>query len=644
MSAIQPAWVRTESELAHAVRVISQFPEYVIDIETDGINPRTNALSWVGLGTYGNVFLIPMQHRRGKLIREERLTKTGKPSKAANPPVHKRFYAHPGEQLMPDVVTAAIQPLLFGQQLKIGHNVKFDMLSLSKYYGGKIPDGPFNDTLVMQHVVDENRRSYSLKDIIPDFLRIAKEDRKGFYPNLGKNIASHPIDQVARYLAKDIRYCWLLWQALCNWIDKESMWDVLKLEMDLYPVIMRMEAAGAYVDPDHLDEMEMELDLQLQTIERDAWTESRVRTPFPLTNTNMKRDLLFKPKDQGGQGLKPLKLTPKRGDPVLDQATLEHYADKGNKLAALFLDYSERQKLLGTYVLGLRSRMHEGRVHTSFTQHAAVTGRLSSRDPNLQNIPRDSNVRALFIAPPGYTLIVADYNQIELRVTAHFCRDERMRAIFEADEDIHAGTMATILGKPIEEVSKDERQVGKGLNFAVVYGAGPPKVAAMSGVTVDQAKFFMKRYYQRFSNIEPWKQYVLNEARRRGNPAHPFNQPPYVTTMLGRKRRLPDLFARDYIPLGRAERQAVNHIVQGTAAEIMKIAMIRVDKAFQDTPFTLILTVHDEIVSLCPEGLETEAKELVVSALSGITLNDKPIIDVPLVVTCEAARRWSEAK
>jgi DNA polymerase-1 len=457
-------------------------------------------------------------------------------------------------------------------------------------------------------------------------------------------MASHPIDALAKYLAKDVRYCWLLWQALCDWIAREDMWDVLKLEMDLYPVIMRMEAAGAYVDPDHLDEMEQELDIQLQTIERDAWTESKVRTPFPLTNTNMKRDLMFKPRAEGGQGLKPLKLTPQRKDPVLDQATLEHYADKGNKLAALFLDYSEKQKLLGTYVLGLRSRMVNGKVHTSFTQHAAVTGRLSSRDPNLQNIPRDSNVRALFIAPPGYSLVVADYDQIELRVTAHFSRDERMTAIFAAGEDIHAGTYAAIVGKDIEDVTKDERQVGKGLNFAVVYGAGPPKVAAMSGVSVDEAKYFMKKYYQRFNNIEPWKYHVLNEARRRGNPAHPYLQPPYVTTMLGRKRRLPDLFARDYVPLGRAERQAINHRVQGTAAEIMKIAMIRVDRAFQDTPFTLILTVHDEIVSICPEGMESEAKELVVSALSGITLNERSIIDVPLVVTCEAARRWSEAK
>ena len=643
MSVKQPEWVRTESELAHAVSVISSFPEYVIDIETDGLNIRTNALSWVGLGTYGEVFLIPIQHRRGRLLREERLTKTGKPSKAVNPPVHKRFYGDPGQQLMPDVVTAAIEPLLFGKQLKIGHNVKFDMLSLAKYFGGRIPEGPFNDTIVMQHVVDENRRSYSLKDIVPDWLRVRKEDRKGFYPNLGKDNANHPIDQVARYLAKDVRYCWLLWQALCDWVAREGMWDVLKLEMDLYPVIMRMEAAGAYVDPDHLDEMEQVLDLEIQAIERDAWTAAKVRTPFPLTNTNTKRDLLFKPKAEGGQGLKPLKFTPKRQDPVLDQETLEHYAG-ANKLAALFLEYSEKQKLLGTYVLGLRSRMHEGKVHTSFTQHAAVTGRLSSRDPNLQNIPRDSNVRALFIAPPGYSLVVADYNQIELRVTAHFCRDERMRAIFDADEDIHAGTMAAITGKDIEDVTKDERQVGKGLNFAVVYGAGPNKVAAMSGVSVEEARFFMSRYYQRFSNIEPWKQYVLTQARKTGDMHHPFLRPPYVTTMLGRKRRLPDLFSYDYKTLGRAERQAVNHIVQGTAAEIMKIAMIRVDRAFQDTPHTLILTVHDEIVSLCPEGLEEEAKELVVSALSGITLNEQPIIDVPLVVTCETAKRWNEAK
>lgn len=279
---------------------------------------------------------------------------------------------------------------------------------------------------------------------------------------------------------------------------------------------------------------------------------------------------------------------------------------------------------------------HSYRAH-GFLNH-------NSRDPNLQNIPRDSNVRALFVAPPGYSLVVADYDQIELRVTAHFSRDERMRAIFDAGEDIHAGTIAAITGRDIGDISKEERQVGKGLNFAVVYGAGPNKVAAMGGVSVEEARFFMKRYYQRFSNIEPWKNYVLNQARRRGDKHHPYLNPPYVTTLLGRKRRLSDLFSYDRESVGRAERQAVNHIVQGTAAEIMKIGMIRVDRAFQGSPFTMVLTVHDEIISLCPEGLEDECQELVVSSLNGITLNERPIIDVPLVVSCGTAKRWSDAK
>jgi DNA polymerase-1 len=362
-----------------------------------------------------------------------------------------------------------------------------------------------------------------------------------------------------------------------------------------------------------------------------------------LTNTDTKRSLLFSPKASGGQGLKPLKLTPKRQDPVLDQATLEHYAPR-NELARLFLEGSEKQKVLSTYVTGIQNRMTNGQVHTSFTQHGTVTGRLSSRDPNLQNIPRESDVRGLFVAPPGYSLVVADFDQIELRVTAHFSRDERMVGIFERGEDIHAGTVAAILGKPIEEVTKVERQIGKGINFAVVYGAGPRKVAAMAGVEYEEARMFMDRYYNRFAMIRPWKHKMLAVARRRGNPQHPIKEPPYATTLLGRRRRLPDLFSHDSELCSRAERQAINHIVQGTAAEIMKIAMIRVHRAFADSPFTLILTVHDELVSLCPEGLEAQAKGTVVSAMSGITLNDKPIIDIPLVVTCGTAKRWSEAK
>jgi DNA polymerase-1 len=364
---------------------------------------------------------------------------------------------------------------------------------------------------------------------------------------------------------------------------------------------------------------------------------------------NRKRDLLFTPKKEGGQGLRPLSRTEKTNTPQLNQFVLEHYSGT-NELARLFSEWSAAAKLHSTYITGMRKRMHETEgihyVYTSFTQHGTVTGRLSSRDPNVQNIPTESLIRGLFIAPDGQMLVVADYDQIELRVMAHFCQDPTMLGIFQRGEDIHAGTAAVVLGKELEEVTPFERsKIGKPLNFAVVYGAGWQRVAAMSGASELAARGFLDRYYERFAYVQPWKRQVLLQAHKRGDPKHPFLQPPYVTTLLGRKRRLPELYDGDQAKRRRAERQAINHRVQGTAAEIMKIAMIRVNRAFADTPYRMQMTVHDELISAVPEEYVEQAKGVVVTSMSGISFNNgDPIINVPLVVSCKAAKRWSEAK
>ena len=477
MSVLQPYVIRRLPDLKAAVAALSCHDAYVIDVETvgvpDGLNPRTNQVTWVGLGSYGELFMIPMQHPRGRLLRVERLTKLGKPSLAKNPPIVNKYFAPPGEQLMPDVVMRELEPLLFSEQTIVGHNLKFDLTTLAKYYGGRLPPGPYFDTMIANHVADENRRSYSLKEIIPDFLGVPKAERKAFYPNLGKTIPDEAIDDVARYLAKDVRFDWLLYKGLCEWLAAQNLLSVFRLEMDLYPVLMEMEMEGAAIDLDHLDEMEAWLVADLKALQERAWTIAGA--PFVMTNVDDKRKLLFDPRPKG-QGLRPLKFTPKRQQPVLDQNTLEHYADR-NELARIFLEWSVKDKIRSTFVAGIRKRMRPGSshpvVHTSFTQHGTVTGRLSSRDPNLQNIPRESDVRALFVAPDGYSLVVADYDQIEMRVLTHFCQDERMLSIFDHELDVHAGTVAAVLGKRIEDVTKDERQLGKNLNFAVVYGAGP---------------------------------------------------------------------------------------------------------------------------------------------------------------------------
>lgn len=656
---IQPKLIRTRHDLKAAIARISQEDAFVIDVETNGLDHLSNWCTWVGLASYGQCHLIPIGHTRGRMLRagysemvlppehERELLQSGKLSQRKRKVIHEPVFGDPGVQLDPAMVFDELGPLLFSDKIKIGHNVKFDMMTVAKYYGGELPPPPYEDTIVMAHIVDENRIKYDLKSIVLDMFRIMHpEQRKAWYPKLGKTITQEPIDAVARYLAKDCYDDWLLWKTLRRRLDMENMMGVLGLEMAVYPAIMRMEMSGAVIDIDRLHEIGRELEQEIELICERVWT--MCKEPFDLSNPNKKRDLLFH-KRPHGQGLAPLKYTPKTNQPVLDQATLEHYAEGGNALAKLFLEWSEAAKLQSTYILGIESRLHQSpdghmRVHTQFPQHATVTGRFSSRDPNLQNIPRGDRIRDLFVAPPGYTLVVADYDQIELRVLAHYCGDENMIGIFQRGEDIHAGTAAALLGKSIDAITSEERTVaGKTVNFAVSYGAGIGPLLRQ-GIEEGRARRFLDRYNQMFPAVGPWKRKELIRAHHRGDQRNPSKQPPYVTTMLGRRRRLPDLYSDDRLDRGRAERQAINHIIQGTAAEIMKIALVRLDKAFIGTPFKALMTVHDEVHSLAPDHLADEAKDIVVTSLSGISLGGRPIIRVPLEVSCGTATSWSQAK
>jgi DNA polymerase I-like protein with 3'-5' exonuclease and polymerase domains len=658
MTVLAPHLILSRAELKGAVAALSQHDAFSFDVETTGLDTRTNWVTWIGLASYGQCYRIPMGHRIGRLRRhgytekvlppeEERETlQSGKLSQRKItrkvPPV---YYPVPN-QLDPAIVFQELEPLFFGDQIKVAFNARFDLMSIAKYYGGIVPEPPYEDPMIMTHVLDENRRNYELKEIILDWIGIRNPDRrKEYYPKLGKTIQDEPIDAVARYLSKDAYLLWLYWKHARSLLDREQLMHIFKIEMSLYPALMRMQTNGTAIDIDTLLRVQAELEEDMEKWEERAWT--IVGKPFSLTNPTEKRDLLFKPRPEG-QGLAPLKRTPKTGVPVLDAATLDHYAPN-NALADVFASWAEVQKLHSTYIIGLKARSHETPegtfIYTQLTQHRTVTGRLSSTEPNLQNIPRGSSIRGMFVAPEGYRLVVADYDQIELRVFAHFLRDPVMLDIFTRGLDIHAETASFILGKPSDALTKEERTTaGKTINFAVSYGAGLGRLLA-AGIPEDTARQFLDKYFIRFATIKPWRRQTLLEAHRRGDRKDPQRRPPYVTTLLGRRRRLPDLYAFDNRDLqSRAERQAWNHRIQGTAAEIMKLAMLKVDRAFLGSPFKLLLTVHDELIALAPEERAEECQLIMESEMSGIMLAGKPIIDVPLVVSCGTARAWNEAK
>jgi DNA polymerase-1 len=592
---------KTDKALAQARQTVERKYHSML-----ALDPLRNDVFWIGIATFGRSWAIPMGHPGG------------------------------GEQLTKDVVFNELEPLFFGKCVKVGHNLKFDMKSVAKYYDGDLPTLPLYDTLTGMFMLNENMppQQYRLQGCVGAVF--AKWDPWARYGKIGATIHEASFNDAVRYVHTDVRATWLLYMEQLEMFDKDpDVRSAFRIDMKVLRVLAAMEMEGIHVDVAQIDDLDEALSDRLTKIRRDM-----AKYVFPGFNPNSvdhKQRVLFGPKRDGGLGLRSGKKTG-GGAPSTAAEVLERLRDK-HPLVEHILDYQDVQKLHGTYVLGLKQRIYRGKIHTNFNLHRAVTGRLSSSEPNLQNIPRPGDaqddlgtlIRGLFIAPPGYKLVVADYGQVELRVLASASRDPRMVAIFKQGQDIHAASIAEIMRKPIEQVTKDERQIGKGLAFSVSYGAGPEKVAAVARSTEEVAQKFIDGYYERFSEIKQWKRRTLLDAYRTG----------YVTTMEGRKRRLPDIRSSDYGPRGRAERQAINAVIQGSAADICKRAMIDVSKAFEGTPFRMLLQVHDELVCLAPEDQAEECREILMQAMGhGTTLPG----GVPLVVDCNIGTSWATAK
>jgi DNA polymerase-1 len=601
------------------------------------LDPLRNEVFWIGLATYAESWAIPMGHPLGIIVEPEEVgdgttvppvgyrkkLKNGEESMAKAKYVKPAVYSEVPEQLDRSEVLEALRPLFFSDLIKVGHNVKFDARSVGKYYG-ELPPGPFYDTILMQHILDENMMSYSMEQVVLKNFKTASHGREG---KIGKVITRVPFDVAARYLHLDVRWTWLLYTRMKVAIERrEDLHKAFLLETDALRVIMEMEDEGILVDSRALKSLGKELDARIRQIHLDISEYAFVG--FNPDSNPHKQALLFNKKREGGLSLKPVKKTPK-GAPSVDEESLQKLKGE-HPVVPLLLEYAEVQKLKSTYVEGLIPKLNNSKLHPSFHLHRTATGRLSSSNPNLQNIPRSSSIRSLFVAPDGYKLLVADYDQIELRVMAMFSQDKHMTRIFRNEEDIHAGAAALIYKKPIEEITSEERQVGKGVNFLTAYGGGAGKLANTTGIPFEEAKEIIDNYYRQFSGITEWKRHVIASGRSKG----------YVSTMAGRRRRLPDLHSADDMDRSRAERQAVNAVVQGSAADICKQAMIDVDKVLKGTGAKLIVQVHDELVAIVPEDKVEELTPKFMDAMG----HGRIIDNVPLLVSCDSAYSWADAK
>ena len=662
--------ITTKKQLEDLVEFYSKVDGFAFDVETVGenrIQPVVNDVLWISLVTEGRTDVIPMGHPNGEFLHcDKEMLLSGQKKLAAGKEIKETDYSKnqtkwtpvfdtPPEQLLPGEVFKALKPLFFSDQLKVGHNVKFDLKSIAKYYRGVVPKKPFFDTLMAAFILDNrNRGKLGLKDCAEKYLKIKVE--KG----IGAMVEVHSFSDVAHYSGFDSEVTWKLYKELAPKLTG-SLARVWGLEMDVVGALCDMELAGATVDVTELENLKKRLDIDIDDSKARAW--KLAGKAFSMNSVPEKQQLLFSPKPEG-RGIKPnlkvkIALTTKGQDmlaagipPTINQYSvssdaMEFYRTK-DELVDAILDYQDLNKLMTTYVMPYlggeitrtslgkarivekKSLMIEGKVHTSFKSHGAETGRFSSSDPNLQNIPSSGKygklIRNLFIAPPGYKLVVADYSQIEPRIIAAFSNDPIMVENYMTGGDIY-----TTIGKTMGV----DRKAGKVLVLSIAYGVGPEKIAQQVGCTTDEARKLLNDFTERFHDIAKYKAKVNRLAAQR-TPV------PYVETLFGRRRYIPDLRSSDKGLKNRADRQAFNTVIQGSAADLMKLAIVRAHSCFVDEPdVNVVLTVHDELVTVAREDLAEETAEAIRVSMEGIKL---PEIQIPLIADVKIVNKWGEAK
>jgi DNA polymerase-1 len=509
---------------------------------------------------------------------------------------------------------------------KACHDIKYAWVALAR--AGFTLSGVAYDSMVASFVLDPGNRSHALGDLARERLSIELSTTAQL---VGKErqFPDVPAAEAARVSAAQAEMVLRLEEAFRPEIEEHHLTRLLdEIEIPLIPVLVDMETTGIFVDRVFLGEMSRGFRKELTNLEMDIYRAAGGE--FNLGSTPQLRTVLF-------EKLKLPVLKRTKTGPSTDVEVLEQLATMGHEVPRLMMEYRELSKLQSTYVDALPGyiRPDTGRVHTTFNQTGAATGRLSSSDPNLQNIPvrtkRGGEIRRAFIAPPGRVLLAADYSQVELRLLAHLSGDPAFLAAFQRGGDIHRQTAAVIFGVPEESVTGEMRARAKTINFATIYGQGALALSRQLGITLEEAKAFIKHYFERFAGVRAWLDRTVEEARQRG----------FVETLFGRRRYISELRDRNFSIRAFGERTATNSPLQGSAADLIKIAMIRIHAALRQTNLDakMLLQVHDELVFEVAEGHEDLAGGLVKREMEGVAE-----LRVPLVVTVSAGKNWIDAK
>jgi DNA polymerase I len=551
------------------------------------------------------------------------------PGKAAYVPLEHRYAGAP-PQLPRAEVLAQLQPLLEDPARgKVGHNLKYDAHVLAN--AGIQLRGVRFDTMLESYVLNSVATDHELESDAQRYLGVKTLT---YQEVAGKGAKQIPFDQVsleratefaAQEAAVTLRLHEALWPQLAGIPPLAGLYE--QIEQPLLPVLAKMEHYGVLVDRERLRTQSREFALQLQELQtqahREAGHEFNIESPKQLQQILFERLQL------------PVRRRTPTGQPSTAEDVLEELA-ASYPLPRIVLEYRALAKLKSTYTDKLPELVNErtGRIHTSYAQAVAATGRLSSVEPNLQNIPvrraEGRRIRQAFVAPPGHVLLAADYSQIELRIMAHLSGDETLKSAFAEDRDVHQATAAEVFGVELIAVSSDQRRTAKVINFGLIYGMSPFGLARNLGIERHAANSYVERYFQRYPGVRRFMDDTRAQARELG----------YVETVFGRRLYLPDIRSGNPQLRQYAERSAINAPMQGTAADIIKRAMIAIDawSSRTDSPARLIMQVHDELVFEVPEELVPEfsgvLREHMVNAAT---------LSVPLKVDVGTGANWDEA-
>ena len=593
-----------------------------VDTETDSINAVQANLVGVSISTKpGTAYYIPLRHIENSvpLLIDEKLDQKDKI-----------------EQINFDSATNLLKKVLEDPSIiKVGHNIKYDMLVFSQKRNGSINLHPVHDTMCMSYVNDANRYSHKLDSLAKDFFDHETIKYDAVCGRGAKQVTFdkiHPNDAL-KYAAEDADFCLRIFLALKEELFISKLNSVYeRIERPLINVIANMEKEGILIDKSTLNALSIEFQDKLTLLQKKIY--ESCGEEFNIASPKQLGEILFEklnlPQDKKS----------KTGNYSTSISVLEELSTKGFEIADLIIEWRTLSKLKSTYTDALQESINKQtkRVHTSYSMASASTGRLASTNPNLQNIPiRTSDgrrIREAFIAKDGYKLISADYSQIELRLMAHAANETEMIKAFNENVDIHSQTASKVFGIPIEDLDSEIRRSAKAINFGIIYGISAFGLSKQLSCSQSEAKNFIESYFDQFPKIKSYMDAMIENAKMNG----------YVETFFGRRIPIKSINSKNFQERSFAERQSINAPIQGSAADIIKRAMIKIHNVFQEKNIEskMLLQVHDELVFECPKDEIKAVSHLIKKEMEQANLPLFPL-NIPIVVDFGEADNWSEA-